>query len=124
MKKDVIENIVPVVIALKHLVSYAMLRLLLTLYNLGYFRPFKLILIYYFQLEKEHSVVLKSLMLYLRELMKDYKDEVKGKRKGGIILRLSFFIICIHRANKLYVNPLQHVQFSQNCIAHVILTIP
>ena len=31
-----------------------------------------------FQLEKHHSPVLRDLMMYLRELMKDYKSEIKG----------------------------------------------
>jgi hypothetical protein len=33
----------------------------------------------YFQLEQHRSPVLKDLMIYLRELMKDYKHEVQGK---------------------------------------------
>ncbi|CAH1786833.1 unnamed protein product, partial [Owenia fusiformis] len=47
VKKNTIENIVPIIIALKH------------------------------QLEQHRSPVLKDLMLYLREMMKDYKNEVK-----------------------------------------------
>ncbi|XP_064635825.1 condensin-2 complex subunit D3-L-like [Lineus longissimus] len=47
MRKNLIENIVPVVIALKHM------------------------------LEKKLSPLQKDLMMYLRELMKDYKSEVK-----------------------------------------------
>ncbi|KAJ8299265.1 hypothetical protein KUTeg_023325 [Tegillarca granosa] len=47
VKKNVIENIVPIVMSLKHM------------------------------LEKHRSPVLKDLMYYLRELMKDYKTEVK-----------------------------------------------
>ncbi|XP_071500786.1 condensin-2 complex subunit D3-L-like [Diadema antillarum] len=47
VKKNVIENVVPVIIALKHM------------------------------LEKEHSPLLGDLMLYLKELMKDYRNEVK-----------------------------------------------
>ena len=64
MKKNVIENIVPVVISLKHI------------------------------LEKAHSPVLKDLMVYLRELMKDYKTEVKGKvpqRAVDLLLALKNF---------------------------------
>lgn len=47
MKKNVIENIVPIVTSLKHL------------------------------LETKRSPVLKELMLYLRELVKDFKNEIK-----------------------------------------------
>merc|ERR1719495_2664272 len=47
VKKNVIENIIPIVIALKH------------------------------RLEKLKSPLLDDLMTYLRELMKDYKNEVK-----------------------------------------------
>ncbi|XP_052797938.1 condensin-2 complex subunit D3-like [Mya arenaria] len=47
VKRNVIENIVPVVVAVKHL------------------------------LEKQRSPLLKELLTYLRELMKDYKEEVK-----------------------------------------------
>ncbi|XP_055997299.1 condensin-2 complex subunit D3-like isoform X2 [Ostrea edulis] len=47
VKKNVIENIVPIVVSLKHM------------------------------LEKHRSPVLKDLMYYLRELMQDYKSEVK-----------------------------------------------
>ncbi|XP_077978206.1 condensin-2 complex subunit D3-L-like [Glandiceps talaboti] len=47
VKKNVIENIVPIIISLKHM------------------------------LEKHRSPVLKELMLYLAEVMKDYKNEVK-----------------------------------------------
>ncbi|XP_052706272.1 condensin-2 complex subunit D3-like isoform X1 [Crassostrea angulata] len=47
VKKDVIHNIVPIVVSLKHM------------------------------LEKHRSPVLKGLMFYLRELMQDYKTEVK-----------------------------------------------
>ncbi|XP_041367044.1 condensin-2 complex subunit D3-like [Gigantopelta aegis] len=47
VKKNVIENIVPIVISLKHM------------------------------LERHRSPVLKYVMLYLAELMKDYKNEVK-----------------------------------------------
>ncbi|XP_062580228.1 condensin-2 complex subunit D3-L-like isoform X1 [Saccostrea cucullata] len=47
VKKNVIENIVPIVVSLKHM------------------------------LEKHRSPVLKDLMCYLRELMQDYKTEVK-----------------------------------------------
>ncbi|XP_012944788.1 condensin-2 complex subunit D3 [Aplysia californica] len=47
VRRNVIENIVPVVISLKHM------------------------------LEKKRSPLLKDLMRYLRELMKDYKNEVK-----------------------------------------------
>ena len=48
MKKNVIENIVPIVVALKNM------------------------------LEKQRSPLLKELLMYLQELMKDYKNEVKG----------------------------------------------
>ncbi|XP_014681011.1 PREDICTED: condensin-2 complex subunit D3-like [Priapulus caudatus] len=47
VKRNVIENIVPVVIALKHM------------------------------LEQQRSPVVKDLMMYLKELMKDYRSEVK-----------------------------------------------
>ena len=47
VKKNVIENIIPIVIALKH------------------------------KLEKLRSPLLDDLMTYLREVMKDYKNEVK-----------------------------------------------
>ena len=47
MKKNVIENIIPIVIALKH------------------------------KLEEMKSGLLDDLMAYLREVMKDYKSEVK-----------------------------------------------
>merc|ERR1711862_677495 len=47
VKKNVIENIIPIVIALKH------------------------------KLEKFRSPLLDDLMTYLREVMKDYKNEVK-----------------------------------------------
>ena len=47
VRRNVIENIVPTVISLKHM------------------------------LEKKRSPLLKNLMEYLRELMKDYKTEVK-----------------------------------------------
>ncbi|XP_053384703.1 condensin-2 complex subunit D3-like [Mercenaria mercenaria] len=47
LKKNVIENIVPIVVSLKHM------------------------------MEKERSPLLKELLMYLRELMKDYKSEVK-----------------------------------------------
>ncbi|KAG1703671.1 Condensin-2 complex subunit D3 [Nymphon striatum] len=47
VKKNVIENIVPIVIALKH------------------------------KLEQQKSSLLRELMLYLKELMKDYRHEVK-----------------------------------------------
>ena len=55
MKKNVIENIVPIVVALKNM------------------------------LEKQRSPLLKELLMYLQELMKDYKNEVKG-------LTISLFI--------------------------------
>ncbi|KAH9495174.1 Condensin-2 complex subunit D3 [Bulinus truncatus] len=48
VKRNVMENIVPVVISLKHLLA------------------------------KSRSPILKNLMEYLRELMKDYKTEIKG----------------------------------------------
>ncbi|XP_063400127.1 condensin-2 complex subunit D3-L-like [Mytilus trossulus] len=47
VKKNVIENIVPIVVSLKHM------------------------------LEQQRSPVLKDLMMYLRELLKDYKNEVQ-----------------------------------------------
>ncbi|VDI33710.1 condensin-2 complex subunit D3, partial [Mytilus galloprovincialis] len=47
VKKNVIENIVPIVVSLKHM------------------------------LEQQRSTVLKDLMMYLRELLKDYKNEVQ-----------------------------------------------
>ncbi|XP_071957014.1 condensin-2 complex subunit D3-L-like, partial [Antedon mediterranea] len=47
VKKNVIENIVPIIVSLKHL------------------------------LEKHRSPVVKYLMMYLKELMKDYRNEVK-----------------------------------------------
>ncbi|XP_078330914.1 condensin-2 complex subunit D3-L-like isoform X1 [Crassostrea virginica] len=47
VKKNVIENIIPIVVSLKHM------------------------------LEKHRSPVLRDLMYYLRELMQDYKSEVK-----------------------------------------------
>jgi len=34
--------------------------------------------LFYDQLEKYHSPVLKDFMVCLRELMKDYKSEIKG----------------------------------------------
>ena len=52
MKKNLIENTVPTVISLKHV------------------------------LEKQRSPVLRDLMRYLRELMKDYKDEVQDILAG------------------------------------------
>jgi len=48
MKTNVIENIVPIIVELKNL------------------------------LEKQHSPLLRHLMMYLKELMKDYKEEVNG----------------------------------------------
>jgi condensin-2 complex subunit D3 len=48
VKKNVLENIVPIVIELKNL------------------------------LEKQHSPLLRNLMEYLKELFKDYKDEIEG----------------------------------------------
>ena len=33
------------------------------------------------QMEKERSPLLSELMMYLRELMKDYKNEVKGENE-------------------------------------------
>uniref|UniRef100_A0A2P2I5C0 Condensin-2 complex subunit D3-like n=1 Tax=Hirondellea gigas TaxID=1518452 RepID=A0A2P2I5C0_9CRUS len=47
VKRNVIENIVPILIALKH------------------------------QLEEQRSPLMKQLLLYLKELMKDYKNEIK-----------------------------------------------
>ncbi|XP_063956965.1 condensin-2 complex subunit D3-L-like isoform X1 [Lytechinus pictus] len=47
VKKNVIENIIPVIIALKHM------------------------------LEEKHSPLLGDLMLYLKELMKEYRNEIK-----------------------------------------------
>ncbi len=48
MKKNTVENIVPIIIALKNV------------------------------FESKHSPLLRQLLLYLRELMRDYKDEVSG----------------------------------------------
>ena len=48
MKKNTAENIVPIIIGLKHV------------------------------LEKAHSPLVRNLLIYLRELTKDYKDEVAG----------------------------------------------
>ena len=47
VKKNVIENMVPIIIALKH------------------------------KLETARSPLLKELMIYLKDLMKDYKNEVE-----------------------------------------------
>lgn len=63
MKSNVIEHIVPVVIEVKGL------------------------------LEKAHSPLLKYLMMYLKELMTDYKDEV-----NGILLVRVFVHFCVERA--------------------------
>jgi condensin-2 complex subunit D3 len=49
VKKNVLENTIPIIIELKNF------------------------------LEKEHSPLLKNLMEYLKEIMKDFKDEVEGK---------------------------------------------
>jgi condensin-2 complex subunit D3 len=48
VKKNVLENIVPIIIELKHF------------------------------LEKHHSPLLRALMEYLKELLKDYKNEIDG----------------------------------------------
>ena len=48
VKRNVVENIVPVVVSAKHL------------------------------FEKERSPLLKNLLQYLKELMQDYKNEVAG----------------------------------------------
>ena len=55
VKKNVIENIVPIVVALKNM------------------------------LEKQRSPLLKELLMYLQELMKDYKNEVKGIVEHALI---------------------------------------
>ena len=37
------------------------------------------------QLEKQHSAVLKDLMVFLRELLKDYKNEVQGENINHLV---------------------------------------
>ncbi len=51
VKRNVIENVVPIVVSAKHL------------------------------LEKERSPLLKDLLGYLKELMQDYKNEVSGREQ-------------------------------------------
>ena len=36
-----------------------------------------------FQFEKEHSPLLKDLLLCLKEMMQDFRSEVNGERRGG-----------------------------------------
>jgi condensin-2 complex subunit D3 len=48
MKKNIVENIMPIIIALKH------------------------------NFEKCHSPLQRPLLLYLREILRDYKDEANG----------------------------------------------
>ena len=35
-----------------------------------------------FQFEKEHSPLLKDLLLCLKEMMQDFRSEVNGERRG------------------------------------------
>lgn len=55
VKRNVIENIIPIVIAAKHL------------------------------FEKERSPLLKDLLLYLKELMQDYRNEIDGRLSIKVI---------------------------------------
>ena len=48
MKKNIVENIMPIIIALKH------------------------------NFEKYHSPLQRPLLMYLREILRDYKDEANG----------------------------------------------
>ena len=50
VKRNVMENIIPIVVSAKHL------------------------------FEKERSPLLKDLLLYLKELMQDYRNEISGKK--------------------------------------------
>ena len=59
VKRNVMENIIPIVVSAKHL------------------------------FEKERSPLLKDLLLYLKELMQDYRNEISGK-KFFFIIQLKF----------------------------------
>lgn len=69
VKRNVIENIVPIVIAVKHMVGQ--LSQLLTSSLCSSLPPI--------QLAEQRSVLLKDTMLYLKELMQDYRTEIKGQ---------------------------------------------
>jgi adenosine deaminase len=59
VKKNVLENIVPIVIELKR------------------------------YLEKRRSPLLKNVMEYLKEMLKDYKEEISGLQKVILVLLLT-----------------------------------
>ena len=59
VKRNVMENIIPIVVSAKHL------------------------------FEKERSPLLKDLLLYLKELMQDYRNEISGKK--FFIIQLNFY---------------------------------
>ena len=55
MKKNMVENVVPIVIAVKH------------------------------NMESNHSPLLRPLLAFLRDVIADYKDEVNGMCHAGAI---------------------------------------
>ena len=71
VKQNVIENIVPILIAVKH------------------------------KLEEQRSPLMKHLLLYLKELMKDYKNEVSGADLG-----MNHFILPLLSSSPHYPAPL------------------
>lgn len=84
VKKNMIENIIPIIIELKHMVR--LLECLCLAFNDVYFfifqkgflscdyAPTGFVIL---QLEKQHSPLLKDLMSCLKEVMKDYRSEVQ-----------------------------------------------